>query len=106
MLSVGRQHGGDNKGKATVNVNISCNFAASKSRSMENSKNEILVPSELIEVLKDDNQASDFFYSLSAGYKRGYCDWVGGAKNELTRQSRAEKALLMLQNKQKTLKTV
>jgi len=73
---------------------------------MENSKNDIIVPLELIDVLKDDSQASDFFYSLSAGYKRGYCDWVGGAKNELTRQSRAEKALLMLQNKQKTLKTV
>ena len=73
---------------------------------MENSKNEILVPSELIEILKDDSQASDFFNNLSAGYKRGYCDWVGGAKNEITRKSRAEKALLMLQNKKKTLKTV
>ena len=73
---------------------------------MENSKNEITVPLELIDVLKDDLQASDFFNSLSAGYKIGYCDWVGGAKNESTRKSRAEKALLMLQNKQKTLKTV
>jgi uncharacterized protein YdeI (YjbR/CyaY-like superfamily) len=73
---------------------------------MENNKNDILVPSELIDVLKNDNEASDFFNSLSGGYKRGYCDWVGGAKNELTRKSRAEKALLMLQNKQKTLKTV
>jgi len=43
---------------------------------------------------------------LSVGYKRGYCDWVGGAKNEITRRTRAEKALLMLKNKQKTLKTV
>ena len=73
---------------------------------MESSKHDIIVPLELIDVLKDDSQASVFFNSLSAGYKRGYCDWVGGAKNEATRKSRAEKALLMLQNKQKTLKTV
>jgi uncharacterized protein YdeI (YjbR/CyaY-like superfamily) len=67
---------------------------------------DTFIPTELIDVLKNDSEASDFFNSLSAGYKRGYCDWVGGAKNESTRISRAEKVLLMLQNKQKTLKTV
>jgi uncharacterized protein YdeI (YjbR/CyaY-like superfamily) len=69
-------------------------------------KNEISIPEELTDSLKNEKEASDFFQSLSAGYKRGYCDWVGGSKNEATRKSRAEKALLMLRNKQKTLKTV
>jgi uncharacterized protein YdeI (YjbR/CyaY-like superfamily) len=73
---------------------------------MEPNKNEIAVPVELTDILKNESEASEFFQSLSAGYKRGYCDWVGGAKNEDTRKSRAEKALLMLKNKQKTLKTV
>ena len=73
---------------------------------MEPTKNEIIVPIELTDILKDEQEALEFFQSLSAGYKRGYCDWVGGAKNEDTRRSRAEKALLMLRNKQKTLKTV
>ena len=67
---------------------------------------EIPTPIELTNILKDEPEASAFFQSLSAGYKRGYCDWVGGAKNEDTRKSRADKALLMLKNKQKTLKTV
>ena len=72
---------------------------------METSKGEIIIPVELSDILKSDNEAKIFFEGLSNGYKRGYCDWVGGAKQEETRKTRAEKALLMLKNKQKTLKT-
>ena len=72
---------------------------------MEKSNGKVIVPDELITVLETDNEAKDFFNSLSDGYKRGYCDWVGGAKQEATRETRAQKALIMLQNKQKTLKT-
>ncbi|MFV0539046.1 MAG: YdeI/OmpD-associated family protein [Dysgonomonas sp.] len=72
---------------------------------MERSKGEIVVPEELISILKQDAEAEMFFDSLSDGYKRGYCDWVGGAKQQATREVRAGKALAMLQNKQKTLKT-
>jgi uncharacterized protein YdeI (YjbR/CyaY-like superfamily) len=63
------------------------------------------VPAELEELLDKDSAAAEFFSSLSKGYKQGYCDWVGSAKQAETRQVRAEKALKMLQNKQKTLKT-
>jgi len=72
---------------------------------MERSKGAVVVPKELLAVLADEPEASAFFEALSDGYKRGYCDWVGGAKQESTRETRAGKALLMLQNKQKTLKT-
>lgn len=64
------------------------------------------IPTELQVVLDKDKQAKDFFETLTNSYKRGYCDWVGSAKQEATRQSRAEKAILMLRNNQKTLKTV
>ena len=64
------------------------------------------IPKELDNALQQDDEAREFFESLTDGYKRGYCDWVGGAKKEETRQTRAQKALAMLQNKQKTLKTV
>jgi uncharacterized protein YdeI (YjbR/CyaY-like superfamily) len=73
---------------------------------MDSIKNEISTPVELTNILKNELEALEFFQTLSAGYKRGYCDWVGGSKNEATRKVRAEKALLMLKNKQKTLKTV
>lgn len=72
---------------------------------METSKGTPIVPTELMAVLAHEHEAGAFFNSLSAGYKRGYCDWVGGAKQEATRKARAEKALVMLKNKQKTLKT-
>lgn len=62
-------------------------------------------PAELQELLNADAEASVFFESLSKSYKQGYCDWVGSAKQEDTRKIRAGKALIMLQNKQKTLKT-
>ena len=63
-------------------------------------------PSELQILLDKDLQAKEFFDTMTNSYKKGYCDWVGSAKQEATRQSRAVKAILMLRNKQKTLKTV
>ena len=73
---------------------------------MNTSKTEITIPVELTDILENEKDALEFFQGLSAGYQRGYCDWVGGAKSEATRKTRADKALLMLKNKQKTLKTV
>lgn len=62
-------------------------------------------PAELQVLLDQDVEANTFFESLSNSYKQGYCDWVGSAKQEDTRKVRADKALIMLRNKQKTLKT-
>lgn len=64
------------------------------------------LPAELQALLDKDNKAHTFFQTLTGSYKQGYCDWVGSAKQETTRMSRAEKAILMLRNNQKTLKTV
>jgi uncharacterized protein YdeI (YjbR/CyaY-like superfamily) len=62
-------------------------------------------PSELQVLLDKNEQAKTFFNTLSKSYRQGYCDWVGSAKQVATRQLRAEKALVMLKNGQKTLKT-
>ncbi|MCL2851419.1 MAG: YdeI/OmpD-associated family protein [Defluviitaleaceae bacterium] len=72
---------------------------------MEQENKAIDVPDELSTVMEADGGAKIFFESLSDGYKRGYCNWVGGAKQSATRQTRAAKALVMLQNKQKSLRT-
>ena len=63
------------------------------------------IPAELQVLLNQDAEAHAFFESLSRSYKQGYCDWVGSAKQEDTRKVRADKAMIMLRNKQKTLKT-
>jgi uncharacterized protein YdeI (YjbR/CyaY-like superfamily) len=63
------------------------------------------IPVEL-QILPDkDSQAKNFFETLSTSYRRGYCDRACSAKQEATRQIRAEKALIMLKKGQKTLKT-
>ena len=62
-------------------------------------------PAELEALLANDDKARLFFDGLSKSYRQGYCDWVGSAKQEDTRKVRAAKALIMLQNEQKTLKT-
>ena len=62
-------------------------------------------PAELQAFLDQNAEANEFFESLSRSYKQGYCDWIGSAKQEDTRKVRADKALIMLLNKQKTLKT-
>lgn len=73
---------------------------------MEKGQHIDTTPAELQALLDNDNEAAIFFETLTQSQKRGYCDWVRSAKQEATRQSRAEKALAMLQNKQKTLKIV
>jgi len=67
---------------------------------MESSKGAVVVPEELAAVLANEPEAAEFFASLTDGYKRGYCDWVSGAKQQTTRETRAGKALIMLKNKQ------
>jgi len=62
-------------------------------------------PADLQVLLNQDAEGNAFFESLSKSYKQGYCDWVGSAKQEETRKIRAAKAMTMLRNKQKTLKT-
>ncbi len=64
------------------------------------------VPAELQLLLYKDKEANIFFETLARSHKQAYGDWVGSAKQESTRVTRAEKAMLMLRNKQKTLKTV
>jgi uncharacterized protein YdeI (YjbR/CyaY-like superfamily) len=73
---------------------------------MQSEQNIEGVPTELQTLLDKTPEASEFFETLSKSYKKGYCEWVGSAKQEETRRSRSEKAILMLLNKQKTLKTV
>ena len=45
------------------------------------------VPGELQSLLNNDKEANAFFETLSNGYKQGYCDWVGSAKQEAFRGS-------------------
>jgi len=53
-------------------------------------------PTQLQALLDKDEEANAFFESLSKSYKQGYCDWVGSAKQEETRERRVKNACSML----------
>jgi uncharacterized protein YdeI (YjbR/CyaY-like superfamily) len=72
---------------------------------IKNGEQLTVIPQELQVLLDKNKDEKAFFETLANSYKKGYCDWVGSAKQEMTRQIRAEKAIIMLKNKQKTLKT-
>ncbi len=63
------------------------------------------VPDELKVLLDKDKDSKAFFETLAKSDKQAYSDWVGSAKQEATRYARVGKAFIMLQKKQKTLKT-
>jgi uncharacterized protein YdeI (YjbR/CyaY-like superfamily) len=72
---------------------------------MKNQNPVIETPIELAEVMATSEKARIFYESLAPSYKKGYDEWVGGAKQEKTRKDRASKALLMLEAEKKTLTT-
>ena len=55
------------------------------------------VPGELAAVLAADLQASASFRRMAASHRREYARWVAEAKQEQTRQRRAQQALEMIQ---------
>ena len=57
------------------------------------------LPAELELALKSDTKAAEAFGSLSYSHKKEYAVWVGSAKKEETRTSRATKALAMIREK-------
>lgn len=61
------------------------------------------VPAELDQQFKKQKRASAFFESLSPACKREYCNYVGEAKQEVTRKRRAEKVIEALKEKKKSL---
>ena len=63
------------------------------------------MPVELETAMAESEKAKTFYETLAPSYKKGYMDWVGGAKQESTRKERARKAILMLEAGKKTLTT-
>jgi hypothetical protein len=63
---------------------------------LDKAERTVEVPEDLAQALKKNKKAGEFFAALSYSHKRAYTDWVGGAKQQATRESRAAKAVEML----------
>jgi uncharacterized protein YdeI (YjbR/CyaY-like superfamily) len=72
---------------------------------MEELKTISKMPIELVNALATSDKARYFFDTLAPSYRKGYMDWVGGAKQEATRKDRARKAIMMLEAGKKNLTT-
>jgi uncharacterized protein YdeI (YjbR/CyaY-like superfamily) len=64
-------------------------------------KPEAVVPEELAAAFKKNKPAAKNFAAMPPGCRREYCDWVGGAKREVTREERALKAVGQLAENKK-----
>lgn len=71
----------------------------SVSMEVDRSERVVVVPAELKQVLADHLQAKAVFDSLSYSHRKEFADWVASAKQEKTRQSRAEKSIAMVLSK-------
>ena len=56
-------------------------------------KVEAVVPDALAAALKKNKAAAKKFEAMTAGCRREYCEWIGEAKREETRQKRAAEAV-------------
>ena len=63
---------------------------------VDRSERVVVVPAELKQVLAAHLQAKAAFDSLSYSHRKEFADWVASAKQEGTRQSRAEKSIAMV----------
>jgi hypothetical protein len=68
----------------------------SVSMEVDRSERVVVVPAELKQALASRPQAKAAFDSLSNSHRKEFADWVASAKQEQTRQSRAEKSIPMV----------
>jgi hypothetical protein len=67
---------------------------------VDHSERTVDVPAELEQALAAHPQARAAFDSLSYSHRKEFAEWVAGAKQAQTRQSRAEKSLVMVLGRQ------
>ncbi len=70
----------------------------------DDTERTVEVPAELQRALKSHAVAKAFFAKLSYSCRKEYADWIAGAKQAATRESRAAKALEMLAAGQKRVR--
>ncbi|NMH86760.1 YdeI/OmpD-associated family protein [Flavivirga algicola] len=65
----------------------------------DRSKKETVIPKELKELLAKNKKIKNSFVALSPYKQREYCDYIGSAKREATKQKRLEKIIPMISQK-------
>lgn len=57
---------------------------------------QVSIPAEMLDCLREEPAAHEFFFSLPQGEQKAYTDWIYSAKKDDTRVERLAKAINML----------
>jgi Domain of unknown function (DUF1905)/Bacteriocin-protection, YdeI or OmpD-Associated len=71
----------------------------SVSMQVDRSERVVVVPVELKHALAANKKAAAAFKTLSYSHRKEFADWIGGAKQQETRLTRARKAISMVLTK-------
>lgn len=72
---------------------------------LSNQKQQLELSIDLLEQIKADKEAWDYFNKLAPSHKRNYVNWIMSAKREVTRNNRVKQAVeLLAKNKQLGMK--
>ena len=74
-------------------VNIELGDTIEVSLEKENSPNEVTIPTDLLDALKKNKKAHDYFKHLPPSHKKEYIKWIDEAKKMETRNSRILKTV-------------
>jgi hypothetical protein len=77
-------------------ANASAGDLVSISMEVDRSERVVVVPAELRQALASRPQAKAAFDLLSYSHRKEFAEWVASAKQEETRQRRAEKSIAMV----------
>jgi sugar phosphate isomerase/epimerase len=84
---------------ATMRKSIRKQKGASLKVQMEVDTNEIKPPEELMECLKDEPEALEYFNVLTKGHQNYFTNWINSAKTDPTKAKRIAAALNALNKK-------
>lgn len=68
---------------------------------LETKPREVVMPTDMADVVNGDDEAREFFAGLSPSYKKAYVTWIESAKKAETRQARLDKITRLLRDGRK-----
>jgi hypothetical protein len=85
---------------ATMRKNLKKTKGAELNVKLEADDGPLPVNSDLVECLKDDESAKEYFGSLTQGHKNYFTKWIDSAKTDPTKAKRIAQAITALSRKQ------
>lgn len=96
MTEIGLSKTGNILNKQSIEM-----FNGSNQHQNQNQNQQVELSTDLIEQIKTNKEAWDYFNKLAPSHKRNYINWIMSAKREVTRNNRVKQAIELLAKNQK-----